>query len=103
MVRRVSICWVIGLLEGDGYIDDRHVEFYNSEKSILKELVISLLDTGIDESRIKVDVYSEKLDPKLKSKWIKILGLPKENFKQRKNKSQDSFKGFMQKNKKHQN
>lgn len=87
MVRWVSIYWVIGLLEGDGYIDDRHVEFFNSEKSILKELVISLTKTGIGKDKIKVDIYTEKLNLKLIDRWSKKLRLPRSNFKLRKNTS----------------
>ena len=81
------ICWLKGLIKGDGYTDQRHVEIYNSSRSILTRSV-SDLKRLIDTSRIKVDIYSEFPKNELLSKWARILEIPKENITLRKNTSQ---------------
>ncbi|MBL7169467.1 MAG: hypothetical protein ISS48_00420 [Candidatus Aenigmarchaeota archaeon] len=79
-------CWLKGMIDGDGYTDERHVEIYNSSESILKHVVISLKKL-VSESRIKIDIYAEIPQKHLISKWSKILNIPHENFKIRKNTS----------------
>lgn len=75
--------WLCGLIRGDGYIDDRHVEVYNSSKSILQYTVKVLKQLKIPENKIKVDIYKENPKQHLINRWSEILGLPKTNFKLR--------------------
>lgn len=74
--------WLAGLVEGDGYLDDRHSEIYNSSTPILKEVVASLQKIGIPTERIKVDVYGT--NPSSILKWSKELSLPEANFRLKK-------------------
>lgn len=71
--------WLIGLIKGDGYTNDRRIEIYNSSESILKTSV-EVLRKLISDSRIKVDIYSELPKDGMKIKWSKILNLPLKNF-----------------------
>jgi hypothetical protein len=79
-------CWLKGFLKGDGYIDQRHVEFYNSSESVLRETV-NELKKMVAESRIKVDIYSENPTEEMVFRWKRLLNLPEENFTLRTNTS----------------
>ncbi|MBW2037757.1 MAG: hypothetical protein JRI41_09825 [Deltaproteobacteria bacterium] len=79
--------WLIGLIQGDGYIDDRHVEIYSSSETISRHTVKVLQKLGISKKRIKVDIYSHSQRTKMISKWSHILKLPKDSFKLRENTS----------------
>ena len=79
-------CWLNGLIRGDGYTDERHLEIYNSSESILRNAIINL-KRMIPQSRIKVDIYSEFPTEEMISKWLNILDLPRKNFTLRKNTS----------------
>lgn len=48
--------WLKGIIEGDGYIDDRHLEIYNSSTTILSTAV-KILKTLVKTERIKVYIY----------------------------------------------
>jgi hypothetical protein len=76
--------WFSGLIHGDGYLDDRHIELYNSSVEILEKAAV-FLKTRLDEKRIHVDIYSDSTKEELKNKWARILNLPKENIKIKKN------------------
>jgi predicted transcriptional regulator len=77
--------WLAGIVRGDGHIDDRHVEIYNSSPSILKKSVQTIQKLSTQPIRVKVDIYS--MDASLISKWSKILELSKTCIKLRKNTS----------------
>ena len=77
-----KVSWFKGLVEGDGYSDDRHVEVYNSSPSILKTAVTTLKGL-VEAERIKVDIYTENPDNEIINKWRKHLQLPLRNFKVR--------------------
>jgi hypothetical protein len=79
-------CWLKGLIQGDGYTDERHLEIFNSSESILRIVVISLKRL-VPQSRIKIDIYSESPSKYMVLRWVKILKLPTENFTLRKNTS----------------
>ena len=79
-------CWLRGLIEGDGYTDERHIEIFNSSESILTK-TINDLKRLIPIARIKVDIYSEFPNKNMILKWSNSLKLPNENFKLRKNTS----------------
>ncbi|MBI4010144.1 MAG: hypothetical protein HY361_03050 [Candidatus Aenigmarchaeota archaeon] len=77
--------WLVGITIGDGYLDDRHVEVYNSSKFILKEVAKSIKqELKFPVDRIMVDVYSLTAD---KEKWSKILDIPEVQIKLRPNSS----------------
>jgi|GEM_PF-6512114 len=50
--------WLAGIIRGDGYIDDRHIEIYNSSPSVLKKSVQTIQKLSIQPTRVKVDIYS---------------------------------------------
>ena len=77
--------WLAGIVRGDGYIDDRHVEIYNSSPSILRKSVQTIQKLSIQPIRVKVDIYST--DASLVLKWSKILELPKACIRLRENTS----------------
>lgn len=79
------VSWLKGIVDGDGFIDDRHVEIHNSSEDILKETLKSLQKIGIPNERIKIDVYGETQSAL--TIWRKTLPLAPENFKLRKNTS----------------
>lgn len=85
-MNEVCDCWLKGILRGDGYKDDRHIEIFNSSVSILKN-VVTLLKQHTQPSKIKVDIYSDFPSKKLIFKWLNILELPFENYKLRQNTS----------------
>lgn len=77
--------WLVGITIGDGYLDDRHVEVYNSSKSILKEVVRTIkVDLKFPIDRTMVDIYSMTAN---KKRWSEILDIPKEQIKLRPNSS----------------
>jgi len=78
---------LIGLIDGDGYVNDRKIEIYNSSPSILKEAVEILKELGISKEKIKVDIYSSQPANIKVARWCKTLGLPYGNFKARLNTS----------------
>ena len=86
-MKRKHLYWLIGLIDGDGYINDRKIEVYNSSPPILKEAVHIFEELGIPREKIKVDIYSSR--PKTISSigWSRALGLPIGNFKKRLNTS----------------
>lgn len=86
-MNKTCVSWFSGLIEGDGYIDDRHVELYNSSESLLLRSINFLRDQEIPNKRIKVDIYSHNLNGDLISIWSRKMNLSKENFKMRKNTS----------------
>jgi len=71
--------WLAGRVLGDGYVDDRHVEIYNSSNPILKEVLLALREAGVPAERIKIDVYST--DPKVLHVIATSLGFPLANFR----------------------
>ena len=79
--------WLIGLIQGDGYIDDRHIEIYTSSISIAQHSVKTLKKLHVQKEKIKVDIYSYISKVKMISKWSLLLKLPSDNFKLRKNTS----------------
>ena len=74
--------WLAGLVVGDGYLSDRRVEIYNSSPSILKEVISILLENKVLPERIKIDVYGT--DKKTLPKFAELFGLPKQNFRLKK-------------------
>jgi len=82
LVRDLS--WLTGLVYGDGYIDDRHLEVYNSSPSILTKCVKSMKRMGVETHKIKIDIFSENGN---RNKWAKILQVPALNISLRKNTS----------------
>ena len=82
-----EVCLLKGLLIGDGHIDDRHLEIYNSSKSITRNAVLVLKDIGVPIERIKVDIYSDEPEMSMVTKWSSILELPILNFILRENTS----------------
>jgi hypothetical protein len=81
----MCILWLVGLIKGDGYIDDRHVEIYNSSEDILRKSIKCLrrATTG----NIKVDIYTKKPQTSSIEKWSKILDIDKQNVKMKKDTS----------------
>lgn len=79
--------WLKGLIDGDGYLDDRHLEIYSSSEPILKKATAVLRKMKVKTARIRVDIYSEKPENRMVQKWANILKLPIENFILRKNTS----------------
>ena len=75
-----QVSWLKGLIEGDGYIDDRHVEVYNSSSTVLRETA-KILKNLIATERIKVDIYTENPEEKLIGRWSRTLGIPQNNFR----------------------
>lgn len=71
--------WLAGLVLGDGYLDDRHVEVYNSSESILREVVVTLRVSGVSLERVKVDVYCT--DSRVLPSVASMLGLPLANVR----------------------
>lgn len=86
-MKRRRLYWLIGLIDGDGYVNDRKIEIYNSSPSILKEAVEILKELGIPMEKIKVDVYSSQPTNIKVARWCKTLGLPYGSFKARLNTS----------------
>lgn len=86
-MERKRIYWLIGLIDGDGYTNDRKVEIYNSSPSILKEAVDILKKLGVPKEKIKVDVYSSQPKNIKIAKWGNTLWLPSSSFKARMNTS----------------
>jgi len=82
-----KINWLIGLIDGDGYDNDRKIEIYNSSLSILKEAVDILKKIGIAKEKINVDIYSSQPANVDVGKWSDALELPLNNFKVRLNTS----------------
>ena len=82
----MCILWLVGLIKGDGYFDDRHVEIYNSSEQILQRAVMCL-KRHCDERRIKVDIYTNKPDVSLIEKWSSVLVLEAKNIRIRENTS----------------
>jgi len=80
-----NLGWLLGMIIGDGYLDDRHVEIYNSSTVILAEVVKTIINIlKFPKERTKVDIYSLYAD---RRKWSRILKLPQENINLRKNSS----------------
>ena len=79
-----NLGWLVGMTIGDGYLDNRHIEIYNSSPIILAEVVKTISILKFPKNRIKVDIYSLNAD---KQKWSIILRLPQENISLRKNSS----------------
>ncbi len=82
-----EVCWLKGLLVGDGHIDDRHLEIYNSSKSTAKNAVLILKHIGVLIEKIKVDIYSHEPEKSMITQWSSILELPETNFILRENTS----------------
>ncbi len=84
----MSMCvmWFSGLIHGDGYLDDRHIELFNSSEDILRKSV-TFLRKQVNEDRIHVDIYSDTMNEEPIDKWSKILNLPRQNIKIKKNTS----------------
>ena len=83
--RKIRGCmlWLVGLIRGDGYIDNRHVEIYNSSACILRNAVKVLRTLKIPVNRIKVDIYTQKASNSTVQRWVEELNLPPQNFKLR--------------------
>ena len=83
--RKIRGCmlWLVGLIRGDGYIDNRHVEIYNSSACILRNAVKVLRTLKIPVNRIKVDIYTQKASNSSVQRWVEELNLPPQNFKLR--------------------
>jgi DNA-binding Lrp family transcriptional regulator len=79
------VYWLLGLVKGDGYFDDRHLEIYNSSPSVLIE-AIKILKKKVVIEKIKADIYTK--NPNLRSKWSNLLRLPLSNIKIRENTSE---------------
>ena len=86
-MKRKYLYWLIGLIDGDGYINDRKIEIYNSSPSILKEAVHILKELGIPREKIKADIYSSRPKTISSIRWRRALGLPLSSFKTRLNTS----------------
>lgn len=82
----MCVMWFSGLIHGDGYLDDRHIELYNSSEDILREAV-NFLRKKVSENRIHVDIYTDSIDEKPINRWARILNIPKSNIKLKKNTS----------------
>jgi hypothetical protein len=70
--------WLCGIIVGDGYFDDRHVDIYNSSASVLRKVVKALKTFGLPERRLRVDIYGDPNNQAVKTlekKWKKILKL----------------------------
>jgi len=48
--------WLVGFVAGDGFIDERHVEIYNSSPSALLHIMRVLRILRVPKYRIKVDI-----------------------------------------------
>jgi hypothetical protein len=78
------VSWFLGILLGDGYIDDRHIEIHNSSKTIISEVVrVIKEELNFPLTHIKVDVYSNNCKSCIK--WSKFLKIPLQNVKTKKN------------------
>ncbi len=82
----MCVMWFSGLIQGDGYLDDRHIELYNSSEDILRKAV-AFLKKQVEKKRIHVDIYSETTNEELKNKWARIFNLPEQNIKIKKSTS----------------
>jgi len=86
-MKRKYLYWLIGLIDGDGYVNDRKIEVYNSSLSILKEAVRIFKELGIPLEKIKADIYSSQPKSISPIQWSRALGLPLSSFKARLNTS----------------
>jgi hypothetical protein len=55
----MTLSWLVGVIVGDGHIDDRHVEIYNSSPEIIRK-ALKILEKLIERERIVIDIYSTK-------------------------------------------
>ncbi|MFQ6009552.1 MAG: hypothetical protein ACE5J7_00295 [Candidatus Aenigmatarchaeota archaeon] len=79
--------WISGLIVGDGFINRKHIQIFNSSDSIIR-FTVDILKEWVPEERIKVDVYAETTHKEdLTGKWSNNLNLPRENFKLKRNTS----------------
>lgn len=54
----MALDWLVGILAGDGHLDDRHVEVYNSSPEIVRES-LKVLEKLVERRRIVIDVYTK--------------------------------------------
>ena len=86
-MKKPCASWLAGLIEGDGYTDERHVELYNSSESLLLNSLRVFKSLNVPLERIRIDVYSDDPNTGMISRWSKTLDLPSANFKLRRNTS----------------
>lgn len=67
-----QIAWLSGIISGDGYIDDRHIDIFNSSPSILST-VLKCIKQTFPNTNIRVEIYNERQSRNLINKWMKVL------------------------------